>query len=363
MTCNETEDLSEKAGWGYSNRNMLESYPHPRLLVLLLTPLLIVSLLWGCSPEPPTPSSKGSNASLTSGSGSPVDQPPVIRSARIYPTDVTLDTTLHVAVQSEDMGGGRVTYHYQWYVNDMRIPGATDQHFVAERLKQGDRVMVDVTPNNEKRDGAVYRTDPVTVGNTAPEIAEIFLQPVPLHRGDLLKVTVNAGDAESDPITLSYKWLRNDKEIPGATSETLDTKDFQKKDVLIVVVTASDGKATREPRASLPAVIENAPPRFTSSPPPGITLTPVKEGPPTEGTYEYTVTAVDPDEDPVTFELIQGPPGMTIDAATGTVMWKMTVESLGKHHVIIAAKDNDKGVTRQEFDLDLQSPPPQAAQQ
>ena len=42
----------------------------------------------------------------------------------------------------------------------------------------------------------------------------------------------------------------------------------------------------------------------------------------------------------------------------------MTLEHLGKkHHVVIAAKDNDKGVTRQEFDLDLQSPPPQAAQQ
>jgi len=275
---------------------------------------------------------------------------------------VTLDTTLNVAVQSEDLGGGRVTHLYQWYVNDVRIPGATAPQFVVEQLKKGDRVTVDVTPNNGKRDGAVYRADHVTVGNTAPEIGNIFLAPVPLHRGDLLKVTVNAGDAEGDPITLSYKWLRNDKEIPGAKSETLDTKDFRKKDVLIVVVTASDGKATREPRASLPVAIENAPPRFTSSPPAGITVTPVKEGPAKEGVYEYAVTVVDPDEDPVTFELTQGPPGMTIDAATGKVLWKLTLESLGKHHIIIAAKDNDKGVTQQEFDLDLRSPPPPAAQ-
>jgi hypothetical protein len=279
---------------------------------------------------------------------------------------VSLDTTLRVSVQSEDMGGGRVTYQYQWYVNDVRIPGATEPHFVVEPLKIGDRITVEVTPSDERRDGAVYRADPVIVGNTAPEIAEIFLGPVPLLRGDLLKVTVNAGDAEGDPITLSYKWLRNDKEIPGAKSATLDTKDFRKKDVLVVLVTASDGRATRVPRASLPVVIENAPPRFTSSPPAGITVTPVQEGLPTEGIYEYAVMAVDPDDDPVTFELVQGPPGMTIDAATGKILWKMTLESLGKHHVIIAAKDNDKGVTRQEFDLDLQSPPPpapQAAQQ
>lgn len=361
MTCN--EDLSEKVGWGYSNGDMPGSRPHPHLLIPFLIPLLIVSVLWGCSPEPPSPTSQGSNASLASGGGSPADQPPVIRIARIFPVDVTLDTTLGVAVQSEDLGGGRVTHLYQWYVNGVRIPGATAPQFVVERLKKGDRVTVDVTPNNGKRDGAVYRADPVTVGNTAPEIAEIFLGLVPLHRGDLLKVTVNTGDAEGEPITLSYKWLRNDKEIPGAKSETLDTKDFRKKDVLIVLVTVSDGKATREPRASRPVTIENAPPRFTSTPPAGITLTPVKEGPPKEGVYEYTVTVVDPDDDPVTFELAQGPPGMTIDAATGKIMWKVTLESLGKHHIIIAAKDNDKGVTRQEFDLELLSAPPQAAQQ
>jgi len=275
---------------------------------------------------------------------------------------VTLDTTLGVAVQSEDLGGGRVTHLYQWYVNGVRIPGATAPQFVVAQLRKGDRVTVDVTPNNGKRDGAVYRTDPVTVGNTAPAIGDIVLAPVPLHRGDLLKVTVNAGDADGDPITLSYKWLRNDKEIPGAKSETLDTKDFRKKDVLTVLVTLSDGKATREPLAGRPVAIENAPPRFTSSPPTGITVTPVKEGPAKEGVYEYAVTVVDTDDDPVTFELTQGPPGMTIDAKTGKVMWKMTLESLGKHHVIIAAKDNDKGVTQQEFDLDLQSPPPPAAQ-
>lgn len=275
--------------------------------------------------------------------------------------DVTLDTTLRVDVQSEDFGGGRITYRYQWYVNDARVPGGGEPHFVVEQLKKGDRIRVEVTPNDGRIDGAVYKTDQVTVGNTAPEIAEIHVEPVPLYRGDPLKVKVVAGDAEGDPIILSYKWLRNGKEIPDAKSDTLDTKDFRKKDVLMALVTASDGKATREPRPSLPVTIDNAPPRFTSSPPTGITLTPVKEGPAKEGVYEYAVTVVDPDEDPVTFELKQAPPGMTIDAATGKVTWKVTLENMGKHHVVIAAKDNDKGVTQQEFDLDLQNAP-QAAQ-
>ena len=81
--------------------------------------------------------------------------------------DVTLDATLRVDVQSEDFTGGHVTYRYQWYVNDTQIPGATEPHFVVEQLKKGDRIRVDVTPNNGKLDGALFKTDHVTVGNTA----------------------------------------------------------------------------------------------------------------------------------------------------------------------------------------------------
>ena len=281
-----------------------------------------------------------------SGAGPGGNHPPAIRAARIFPVDVTIETTLQVDPQSEDVDGDRVTYRYQWLVNGFPIPGATIPQFATDKLKNGDRVVVSLTPNDGKIDGAVFTTDPVTVGNTAPDIAEIHLAPVPLHRGDALKVRVVAVDPDGDPVTLTYQWFRNGKEITGARTDTLDTKDFRKRDVLAVLVTPSDGKSTREPRASLPVTIENAPPRFTSTPSAEIK----------DGRYEYAVTAVDPDEDPITFELKQAPPGMIIDAATGKLVWKLTPESKGKHRIVIAAKDNDKGVTQQEFELDGQLP-------
>src|SRR3989441_7344982 len=88
-----------------------------------------------------------------------------------------------------------------------------------------------------------------------------------------LKVTVVAGDPDGDPVILTYKWLRNDKEIPGAKGDTLDTKDFRKKDVLAVLVTPSDGKSVNAPKAGLPVTSQNSPPRFTPSP-----ATDVQEG-------------------------------------------------------------------------------------
>jgi hypothetical protein len=266
--------------------------------------------------------------------------------------DVGLDTELRLNVQGEDLDGDRITYRYQWLVNGLPVPGATEPQFRTEELKKGDRITARVIPNDGKADGAVFTTDLVTVGNTAPDIAEIHLEPVPLHRGDQLKVRVVAGDPDGDPITLSYKWFRKGKAIPDARNDTLDTKLFVKKDALGVLVTASDGKATREPKASLPVTIENSPPRFTSTPP-----TEIKDG-----QYTYQVVVTDPDEDPVTLELKQGPPGMTLDPATKQLSWKLTPENLGKHHVVLAAKDNDGGVTQQEFDLDAQPPAPVAQQ-
>ena len=330
---------------------MARSHPHlSPLLVLAALPVLL--FLWSCTAEPtsqaPAPQGGPGAAAIAAGPGG--NHPPAISSARIFPVDVSLDTELRLNVQGEDLDGDRITYRYQWLVNGKPVPGATEPQFRTEELKKGDRITARVTPSDGKADGAVYTTDPVTAGNTAPDIAEIHLAPVPIHRGEPLKVRVVAADPDGDQVILTYKWFRNGKVIPDARNATLDTKLFVKKDALGVLVTASDGKATREPKASLPVTIENSPPQFTSTPP-----TEIKSG-----QYLYQVAVTDPDDDPVTLELKQGPPGMTLDPATKQLIWKLTPENLGKYHVVLVAKDNDDGVTQQEFDLDAQPPAPAA---
>src|SRR5712692_3753310 len=217
---------------------MTETHPHPSLL-LVLAALSVLSFLWSCTAEPPAtpPGSTGAPAPVASGGGPSGNHPPSVLSARIYPADVTLDTELRVDIQSEDADGDRITYRYQWLVNEIPAADATAPVFTAERLKKGDRVTAAIVPTDGKAEGAVFTTGPVSVGNTAPDIAEIHLEPALLYRGMTIKVKVVAADPDGDPFTLSYKWLRNDKEIPGAKADTLDTKDFQKKDVVAVLVT------------------------------------------------------------------------------------------------------------------------------
>jgi len=311
--------------------------------------LIIASVLSSCTAEPPAVPG-GSQAASTPGApaaGPGGNHPPSVLSARIYPTNVTLDTELRVDIQGEDADGNRITYRYQWVVNGGPVPGATAPAFKPERLKKGDRVTADIVPTDGKADGAVFTTGPVTIGNTAPRILEIYVEPLPLQRGKPIKIRVVVADPDGDPVTLAYKWFRNNKEIPGAPGDTLDTKEFQKKDILEVLVTPSDGKSRGEGQG-LQMVIENSRPRFTSTPP-----TEIKDG-----QYLYQVAVTDPDEDPVTLELKQGPPGMTLDPASKQLSWKLTPENVGKHHVVLVAKDNDNGATQVEFDLDALPPKP-----
>ena len=305
-------------------------------------------VLGGCSPEPTSqaPGAQQADSSTPETDALPVDRAPSVRSARIYPEAVSRDTTLRVDVQGEDASGRTLTYKYQWVVNDLPISGATDPQFLIRQFKNGDHVHVELIPSAGRRQGRMFKTSPVTVGNTAPDILEIHLEPMPIHRGEILKVRVATHDPEGDPVRLDYKWFQNGKELIGSTGDTLDTKTFRKKDVLAVLVTASDGKASREPTSSVPVRMENAPPLITSTPPAAIS----------NGQYVYQVTVTDADEDTIIYALKLAPPGMTIDAATGQLLWKLTAESQGRHRVVIVAKDSEDALAEQDFELEGKTP-------
>jgi hypothetical protein len=306
--------------------------------------LFLLPILWACSPEPTSQARHpASPASSTESGGG--NSEPVIRAGEIFPTAVSRDSTVRVELQGEDPEGRNLNYKYQWVVNDFPIRGGNNPQFSLRQLKKGDRVQVEVIPSAGRIEGRIFKTSAVTLGNSAPEITEIRVEPTPLHRGEILKVQVFAYDPDGDQVALSYKWLRNGKEVPGATTDILDTTAFRKKDVLLVAVTASDGNASREPMAGVPMTIVNASPRITSTPSTAVN----------DGQYVYQVTATDPDEDAISYELKNAPPGMTIDTMTGKLIWTLTQASTGRHRVVIIAKDKENALIEQSFELEGQT--------
>ncbi len=181
--------------------------------------------------------------------------------------------------------------------------------------------------------------------NTLPEVISIKLTPKLVYPGTMIKAEIEGRDADDDPVTFYREWRKNDVVLPGETLDDLDTKEFKKGDLITLYVTPFDGKEKGKKKWSPTIMIANRPPEITSSPPTAVS-----------NRYTYEVKASDPDGDKLTFFLEGGPPGMTIDPATGRIEWNVPSVSELKSDVVynvkVIASDGD-AVAFQGFNLSL----------
>ena len=253
-----------------------------------------------------------------------------------------------VQVEAEDPDGDPVAIRRQWLVNGHPIEGETGPSLVPRRLKRGDLLSVEVTPLDNLTAGTPYRTDPVPVGNTPPEVSKVVLDPSPVRVGDPLHAKAEGLDADGDSIRYTFKWWRNNLPQPEGEEGTLQTAAFSRGDTIVALATPYDAAGPGKSKYSDEITISNSPPTITSAPPTAINA----------GRYEYAVTAVDQDGDPLTYLLQTAPPGMTIDAASGRIEWRLTAQTTGTHRVRVNVEDGHEGRAFQEFELTPSAPPP-----
>ncbi len=73
---------------------------------------------------------------------------------------------------------------------------------------------------------------------------------------------------------------------------------------------------------------------------------------PTE-VYRYHATAVDPDDDPVTYSILEGPGGLVLNAVDGSLLWAPSADQVGPHRVTLEADDGRGGTATQSFVIDV----------
>ncbi len=105
--------------------------------------------------------------------------------------------------------------------------------------------------------------------------------------------------------------------------------------------------AAVEQSFSVSVQILNQPPVITSSAPTAAFA---------DQTYQYPVTATDPENDSLTFILTQSPTGMTVAAATGLIEWQPTLAQLGDHEVAVQVTDIQGGTDIQSYTLTVTDP-------
>ncbi len=233
-----------------------------------------------------------------------------------------------------EQSSGRVAF--AWSINGQPVENQTNS-LCDERLKKGTLVEVDVSDNNgSERLQTVFT-------NTPPRIVRLAQESSEMAAGKPLTIVLATIDPDQDEISYTCRWFVNDNEVYDVTETTLPGDRFIGGDTIRVEVIPSDGQDEGSLFRSTLISIPNAPPRFLSKPPTEIQGT----------TLTYTAVAEDPDGGRIVYSLDKAPPGMTIDAASGYLVWEVPADWSGLAQVEVVAEDSYGERFVQRFNLDI----------
>jgi len=278
------------------------------------------------------------------------NRPPLIESARLDPVNPKPDQVVRVIAKGSDPDGDPVQFKYQWRVGGRTLPD-TESQVTLSHVPKGTPIEVSVVAD-DGRSESQPRVVVGTVGNQAPVLVAVQLEPIgEITAGHPVVAHPQATDPDGDEIHFHYSWWVNGHEA-GGDDPSLDTSKLRRGDSVKVRVVANDGIDDSNPIESPSMRVANAAPKIVSTP----------TGFDRDGTFRYTIEAVDPDGDrTLRYQLVKGPEGMTVDSLTGLVQWKPSATQTGKQAVEVAVDDLQGGKTSQRFELTVGSDQAQAS--
>jgi len=238
--------------------------------------------------------------------------------------------------------GGSGPFSLVWKINGEPLAGQNQTRLRMLGLVRGDVIQVLVTST------AGEASAEVVILNNPPKVVSVVNKTPYLYSGVDLQVEPRAKDADGDAVEFRFLWRVNGKELFYETDRTLPGDSYHKGDRIKLEVTPTDGQEEGEAYSKgLEFEVGNAPPRIVSSPPTSITSL----------DYRYEVRATDADEDEITYRLASGPEGMTIDPASGLVLWSIPADESGTFEVRIEALDAEGEGAWQEYALEINRTP------
>jgi hypothetical protein len=242
--------------------------------------------------------------------------------------------TVMTDIQAVYSGPGPAAY--QWKRNSLVIPGQTTYKLLKTYFLRGDTITVIVTS------GGIEESASVVIGNSVPNVVSVPFSPEYIHAGVDITVKPVGFDPDGDEVGFRYAWSINGKELLE-DSPVLSGNNFKKGDTVLLKVIPYDREGEGAPYLTKGMIIPNASPRITS--------VPIEEFLGSE--YTYRVVAEDPDGEPLTYSFASAPQGMTIDAKTGVITWRIDDKPQGAYAVEIVAQDPDGIKATQKYTLSV----------
>jgi cyclophilin family peptidyl-prolyl cis-trans isomerase len=193
---------------------------------------------------------------------------------RLSPLAPLADATLTATATTRDLDGDAVTLSYVWTVNGSVVQETEDTTALTDTFdlsdlatppQPGDIVRVAVTPNDGEEDGTT-RTATTQI-NRVPIVNSVELSSESPTTNSVLTATVEASDADNDPIALTYIWKVNGIVVQTTLSSMSPTNSLDLSlagqgdlgDQITVEVTPSDGKETGATVSASVMVVNSAP--------------------------------------------------------------------------------------------------------
>ncbi len=270
-------------------------------------------------------------APVTSEPVTALNTAPTLTGVSLDPQEIYETTTVTClpAGWSDDDGDAE-GYATAWTVNGIDA-GVSTATLDGASFSRDQSVACTVTPNDGEQDGAAITSDPITVSNTPPVIANVSLSPTSPQEGDTIATSIGtATDDDADTVSYSYEWFVNSASILAGTAfDTLSDLYFAKGDIITVTVTPSDGTDDGQAVPSAAVTAVNTVPTVDS-----LALAP------SAVTTDTLVTAVaiasDADGDAVSLQYAwSSDAGTDLSAETGSTLGGATAFS--KHETITVA--------------------------
>lgn len=266
----------------------------------------------------------------------PVDPASVVRSQSTGPGSITVSVLPNRPTVKDDLrlvfSGAREISSCHWERNGSQIEPSDFECLPRNNFAKGDEIRVRVVADGQEV------TTSVTIANAPPEVVAVPFRESRIHRGVDIEVLPEGADLDGDPVQFRYVWTINGEAL-SLDSPVLAGDRFRKGDRISLNVIPFDGEDEGRMYRGREVVVPNAPPSFVSMPPQRFKA----------GVYRYEARAEDPDGDAIKYALESAPAGMSIDSATGTVVWSIEKGQAGEHKVTIVAEDEEGAKAFQEY--------------
>ncbi len=173
-------------------------------------------------------------------------------------------------------------------------------------------------------------------------ISRIEITPRAPKAGDTITINLipNAGVMLSS-VPAAFEWKKNEEKLSETSNSLVVDGGFKRDDKVEATITVDSGKGPKQTWLAS-VIIANSPPVIN----PATELVKVNGS-----TFSFQVNAKDADGDPLTYTLKSGPPGTTVDPATGKVTFTVPADNKAGLPIAVLVSDGHGGEAIFNFEM------------